>query len=569
MDGLLVALIAAQSDYQAALVATLLEPWQELGPIGPAGPAANYPGGIGRVTQIDVYSGNGQVLLAGAAGGGVWRTDDGGGHWRPLLDGFDGGTLTIGAVAFASRYDASVVYAASGEDASPYDPAWPGAGIYRIAGLGVLWPPFVRVGRVESTRFSAIAVHPTNPDIVYVAGNRGFRKSSDGGLHWSTVWKGRITDVVVDHDRPERVYIGVYRQGIFRSTTAGEPPLGGFTLLSVDPKVRGLDVGYIKLAIGRTGAHRSQFIAAKLGRLGERLYTSTDGGSTWTSQPAMAATSPSFAEWTSVIAVSPTAEQRLYRGQRLILERSDDGGGTWSPVNQSLHPDHQDLVFDPANSDRLMLANDAGVYCSGQAGSAGSWQLVSGGLNIAQLYDLDISQQNSEIVACGAQESGVFYRDAAGNWTNFDYRWDGVRVGIDANQIPVPYTSRASTVGEAYLVAGRLEAARQAVHRALELFRRAHRQFGSEAFTLRTLGAIHAAQIRRRMPRGWPPTRRPWAWPRSAACAPAPRAVVWVSDSCTGDRAIGRRPWLSSSPRRGAHSARWAWIFGPARLRSS
>jgi hypothetical protein len=104
------------------------------------------------------------VLIAGAAGGGVWRTEDGGAHWYPLMDDpdlFADRTLTIGAVAFAPS-NPSVIYAASGEDAAPYDPAWPGTGIYRSSDNGGTWP----VARaVESTRLVRDCRAPPRPDL--------------------------------------------------------------------------------------------------------------------------------------------------------------------------------------------------------------------------------------------------------------------------------------------------------------------------------------------------------------------------------------------------------------------
>lgn len=446
-EQLLIGLVTAPGDYQAALAAPILHAWHELGPIGPVGSASDYPGGIGRVTQIDIHPSNGQVLIAGAAGGGVWLTENGGAIWQPLMDDHDlfiDRTLAIGAVAFAPS-DPTVIYAASGEDAAPYDPAWPGTGIYRSSDGGATWP----VARsVESTRFSAIAVHPQDPSVVYVAGNRGLHKSVDGGLHWSMLWRGRITDVIVDPDCPDRVYIGVYRHGIYRSTSGGLPANSGFTLLVVDYDIDAEDHGYIKLAIKPNGAGSPPFVAAKFGPSAEWIYTSTDGGDTWTKRQNYDIDSPQrrFAEWTSVVAVNPDTENDLYAGQRFILRRSTDGGGHWSAADDGLHPDPQDLVFDPTDSTRIYLANDAGVYRSDSAGDAGSWRLVSGGLNIAQLYDLDISQQEgSEIVACGAQESGIFYRDTAG-WRNLDYeasgrRWDGTRVAIDASDPRIVYFS--------------------------------------------------------------------------------------------------------------------------------
>jgi photosystem II stability/assembly factor-like uncharacterized protein len=429
--GMLIALITTSGQYQAsATAATSHAAWEELGPTLDLSSAR----GLGRVTQLDIHPSDGNVLVAGAAGGGVWRTDDGGAHWRPLMD--DQPSLTIGAVAFAPS-DPDVIYAASGEDASPYNPAWPGPGIYRSSDGGETWPVLTEV---ESRRFSEIAVHPLKSWIAYAAGNVGLHKTRNRGLTWRRVAKGRVTSVVLDPDDPKRVYIGVYRHGIFRSKKGGKH----FTRLTIDAALPHFAHGYIKLAIGRQGTPDTRFLIAKLGKNGQLIYWSKDGGDSWTRGPDDVASSKDFAEWTSVIAVSPVDDQCLYAGQRFTLMRSVNGGTSWTPIQagpqgQDLHPDHQDLVFDPSNADRIYLANDAGIYRSGNKGA--TWSFASGGLNIAQLHDLDISEQNQEIVACGAQESGVHYRDASGQWHTWDFQFDCTRVAIDAAKAEIAYFS--------------------------------------------------------------------------------------------------------------------------------
>jgi hypothetical protein len=97
--------------------------WQPLGPHADFGFA-----GIGRVTQLAVDPTDPAQVLAAAAGGGIWRTRDGGLSWAALMS--DQPTLTMGAVACAPS-DPATIYAASGEDGGGFDPAWPGAGVYR------------------------------------------------------------------------------------------------------------------------------------------------------------------------------------------------------------------------------------------------------------------------------------------------------------------------------------------------------------------------------------------------------------------------------------------------------
>ncbi len=416
-------------------------------PIGP------FPGtgfwGIGRVTQIDIHPTDGNVIIAGTAGGGVWRTYDAGEHWGPLMESEP--TLTIGAVAFAPS-NPDVIYAASGEDAGGWNPAWPGVGIYRSTDGGKSW---ILTAPVPSTRFSAIVVHPTQPNTLYVAGNQGLHKSRNAGAAWitnlglSSLFDGQITDVVLAHDDPDRIYIGVWNNSVYRSTTGGQelvpgwPPgkKGGFAFQRLDGANQlpsGGAAGWIKLAIGRNGTNGSNFVAAKLGPNGSRIFTTTDGGNTWTEQAANVAT-VSFDEWASVIAVDPQDESRLYAGAAGQFMRSDDGGATWVSVASGIHPDQQDLVFDPNDSARIYLANDGGVYRSGDAGA--TWFFASGNMRTSQLYDLDICERDSDVVGCGAQDNGIYYRDVAGVWHHLPFGWDGTQAAVDPTDPAIFYFS--------------------------------------------------------------------------------------------------------------------------------
>jgi photosystem II stability/assembly factor-like uncharacterized protein len=359
-------------------------------------------------------------------------------------------TLTMGGVAYAPG-DPSVIYAASGEDADGFNPAWPGVGVYRSTDGGDDWE---LVANVPSTRFSAVWVHPTDPDVVYVAGNRGLHKSADGGTTWltnpgaSSLFDGHVTDVVVAHDDPDRVYIGVWNDGVYRSTSAGEqvggtPPF--VRLDGTDQLPSGADAAWIKLAIGREGDSGSDFLATKLGPSGSRIFTTTDGGDAWTEGAANVA-SVGFDEWASVIAVDPRNEDRLFAGAAGAFQRSTDGGATWTSVNAGIHPDQQDAVVAPddAEPDRLYLANDGGVYRSTNAGD--SWSFASGEMATSQLYDIDVSQTEPKVVACGAQDNGVYYRDASGAWTHLGFGWDGTQAEVDPADPSIVYFSSQNGV---------------------------------------------------------------------------------------------------------------------------
>jgi photosystem II stability/assembly factor-like uncharacterized protein len=446
--------------------------WASVGPF----PDSTFAG-VGRVTQLATHPSDGDVLIAGAAGGGVWRTSNAGTSWHPCMELQP--TLTIGAVAIAPS-NPSIMYAASGEDGGGWDPAWGGVGVYRSSNAGTTW---TLMTRVASTRFSAIVVHPRYPNVIYVAGNRGLHKSVDGGATWRTnpgldsLFDGQITDVVIGYeplvilgrkslddlsldglalDSPaipgllhppplnaERVYIGVQNDGVYRSLSAGQVSLGtpAFSRLDgPDQLPSGWDAGWIKLAIGRSGANRSSFLAAKLGPDGSRIFTTTDAGTTWTEiAPNVAAVG--YDEWCSVIAVDPTDEDVMYAGAAGTLKRTTNGGATaadWTDINNGVHADQQDIVFHPSDSRRLFLANDGGVYRTTDRGT--NWTLAAGSLAITQFYDVDISEQDRDVLVGGAQDNGIYYRNVAGVWRNIPWG-DGTQVAVDPTDPQIFYFS--------------------------------------------------------------------------------------------------------------------------------
>jgi photosystem II stability/assembly factor-like uncharacterized protein len=431
--------------------------WRSVGPF----PTQDV-GGIGRVTQIAIHPIDGNILIAGAAGGGVWRTNNGGVSWWPTMQLQP--TLTIGAVAIAPSQP-QIMYAASGEDGGFWNPAWGGVGLYRSNNGGVTW---TLMTSVPSTRFSAIAVHPSRPDTVYLAGNRGLHKSTDGGMTWrvnpghQSLFNGQITDVVVAFEEPaltdhpsaafanfpfplfaEHVYIGVANMGVYRSTVAGEQSgaTTAFTRLdSPNQLPSGYDAGWIKLALGRRGAHRTRFLAAKMGRNGSRIFTTIDGGTSWTER-AQDVASVEYDEWCSLIAVDPLDENILYAGAAWALKRTLNGGsapGDWMSIAAGVHADQQGMVFDPVDSRRVFLANDGGVYRSSNRGD--SWTFAAGYLAVTQLYDIDISEKSRQVVVGGAQDNGIYYRDEFGYWRNMGWG-DGTQVAIDPTMLGVFYFS--------------------------------------------------------------------------------------------------------------------------------
>src|SRR6516164_279353 len=199
----------------------------------------------GRVVAVAGDPEDRSVFYFGACAGGVWKTIDGGVYWRCVSDGFLG-SAAIGAIAVA-RSDPNVIYAGTGETEIRLDVSY-GDGVYRSTDAGRTWS---HAGLRETKHIGRICIHPSNPDIVYVAAlgdafgpneERGVFRSRDGGRSWQKV--------------------------LYRSADAGAVDM------SMDPN----NPRILFAAFWQT---RRSFWHLSSGGPGSGLFRSTDGGDTW------------------------------------------------------------------------------------------------------------------------------------------------------------------------------------------------------------------------------------------------------------------------------------------------
>src|SRR5205085_1763079 len=143
----------------------------------------------GRVVAVTGVPGEAEHFYFGSVNGGVWETRDAGRTWQPIFDSQPIGS--IGAIEVAPS-DHRVIYAGSGEADMRSDIAQ-GDGMYKSTDSGRTW---THIGLADSQQIGRILVHPTNPDLVYVAAlghpygpnaERGVFRSGDGGASWQKV----------------------------------------------------------------------------------------------------------------------------------------------------------------------------------------------------------------------------------------------------------------------------------------------------------------------------------------------------------------------------------------------
>jgi len=326
----------------------------------------------GRSIAVSGVKGRPLEAYFGAVGGGLWKTTDAGNNWVPVTDG-QITSSSVGAVA-VSDSNPDVVYIGMGENCIRGN-IMPGDGVYKSVDGGQKW---AHVGFRNSDAISKIRIHPTNPEIVFVASfglyygpseERGVFKSTDGGKTWKrTLFKDArsgAVDIVIDANNPNVLYAALWEayrieyqmssggpgSGLYKSTDGGET----WTEITRNPGLPSGVVGRIGVANTRADSNR---IYALVENENGGLFVSNDAGATWQLiNPSRAIRQRAF-YYTHVFG-DPSNKDVVYM-QNTALFRSTDGGKTTVQVGQNTHGDHHDLWVDPDNPNHVIDGNDGG-----------------------------------------------------------------------------------------------------------------------------------------------------------------------------------------------------------------
>ena len=366
----------------------------------PIGPAVTS----GRVVDLAVAEGPesrvgdrlGKLMYAASASGGVWKSVNSGTTWEPVFDKQT--TSSIGDIALAPS-NPEIVWVGTGESNNQRSSSW-GDGVYKSENGGKTW---TNMGLKTSQHIGRIVVHPTNPNIVFVAavgplwadgGERGLFKTIDGGKTWTNVLKisphTGVTDVVMDPTDPSIMYAAAFqRQRKAYSFVGGGPESGIYKSIDGGATWTKLTEGLPKGDIGRIGldVSRSQprTIYATMETKTPEVYRSDDYGASW----KKTGTYFEYPWYMSQIRVDPTNPDRVYLlGVPIFV--SEDGGATSKATATSAHVDYHAMWIDPTDPDHFVVGNDGGVYITHDRGQ--TMDFVSN-LPIAQYYAIDVDNR--------------------------------------------------------------------------------------------------------------------------------------------------------------------------------
>jgi photosystem II stability/assembly factor-like uncharacterized protein len=345
----------------------------------------------GQVQTFAIDPQNPATVYAAASGSGVFKTTDGGGSWNAASSGIK--EIPVRNLAIDPQHSGTLYAANGGKVLKTTD-----AGAHWIAGTLDAWK---------------VAIDPQDPSTVFALVNDEFSgqpaKSTDGGASWGLLnlpldSNDFVTDLAIDPQNSGVVYAGTAGGGVFKSADGGESWSLANSGLPQDY------VGVLAISGGEaTTVYASTADCDDSGCLGDGIFKSTDGGSSWT-----AANSGLPGGAVASIAIDPQNPGTLYIGlswgeniNRTGVFKSIDGGTSWKQLSPGLPEGTYfgPLAIDPRDSSTVYLGTGRGLFRSTDGGE--NWSAVNSGLPGISGSSLAIDPQDPNSVYAGT-EAGLF-----------------------------------------------------------------------------------------------------------------------------------------------------------------
>lgn len=400
----------------------------------------------GRVRAIAINPQNDKEIYIGAAGGGIWKTEDGGASWNHLDDFLP--SLAVTSIVI-NHEEPSIVFASTGEGQTGVI-GQPGEGIFRSTDAGDTWEQLA--GTTNYNWINKLAIHPQDPSIIYAAYSTGpdsgpsfggnIIRTLNGGNTWSfqliNGLSPPLTDIDISSDEPNLI-IASGQNTVWRSTdggstfvnqvsaTTGDIPSGNRRIeVAMDPA--NVDVVYALVHQDSTSTNPIRC----------RIYYSDDAGDTWTAGFTDANevfSSNGFGDYSNMIWVDPKNNKSIYFGG-VDLWHSIDNGVTASRISDwtyyhkqttpdsfSLHADQHIMVADAgygSSNFSVYVGNDGGIQKIMDLTTVSTYDgyenLVNKSLGITQFYGGSVDRFET-VFGGGAQDNSFSTGSAPDNWT--------------------------------------------------------------------------------------------------------------------------------------------------------
>lgn len=425
--------------------------WAIVGP-------TNTDNGIGRVDRLAFHPSDPNIVYAGAAGGGLWRTIDAGANWTNLTA--DIPCLGISGIVIDPN-NTNTIYILTGDGDSDISGLVEDFGYIRFS-IGVLrstdggarWTRLANFPGVTNALIGyRLTMHPTNSNILFACTSEGLFRTNDGGDSWIGVQTtgGRFYNMKFKPNDIDTCY-AVANDGntarFYRSFNEGVD-------WETDPAINGqinTPTSRVELAVAASNSNLVYLLCGGVPANGQfaGLFRSTNAGMTFGPQ----STTPNIlgrsntgndnqtqSTYDLTVAVSNTSGATVVSGA-IEVWRSTNSGVAWT-FRGNLHDDVHDLGFHPGDN-KLWAATDGGVYSSIDSGA--TWASHFEDMSISQFYRMAVSPADYLEMIAGAQDNGVKKRDNGTSFFDQIGGADGYCVGYDPVTTSTYYAIQNNTL---------------------------------------------------------------------------------------------------------------------------
>ncbi len=372
----------------------------------------------GRISDLEMHPTDNKVMYVGTAGGGVWKSSNGGASFSPIFD--EDNIQSIGTIAIDPSKPDHNIWVGTGETWVRNSVSY-GDGIYKSTDGGLTWK---NMGLEKSDRISSIIVNPKNSDEVWVGvlgslwsdnDERGIYKTNDGGTTWQKVFgvdnKTGCADLIMDPKNPNIMYASFWEFGrtAWSFSSGGDKSAlyksvdGGKSWNKIHNGFPTGKLGRIAIAVAPSNSSILYSVLETEKPEKNGLYRSDDAGATWkhlNSDFGLVVRPFYF----SRIVVDPKNPDVVVKGG-LFGSISRDGGKTFKNLG-AMHADIHDVTFDNQDSNRMYVGTDGGVY---RTWDGGNTMDIVRSLPVSQYYHVSLDNNEPYNIYGGLQDNGSWY----------------------------------------------------------------------------------------------------------------------------------------------------------------